>query len=610
MTDRGTLDTGLTLSVLDVLQAVKRKILPSLLAGLVVGAITYLALLPMPPLYSATSIVWFDEREERLLTSESAFAALADDTKVTWVNEVAPIVKEAAIIQSVPVLTRVVNDLDLVQQPEALRSKRVLIKETLKDRITAIVPAALISGENEALPAMPPGGTAADTPLEVIQQLAAVIETNTNELTQLISITVTSPDPQAATRIANHLPEAFLLEYNGRVNAASAEMVAWLDAQLQSIRTRIQSAQTDLSSDAVALRQMTHDADVGLYRDLLKRRNEVQQLQNIQSHPIRVVSRATVPSDPAAAGPGRFALAATVATFIAASLVFALRELLNKKLRYPRHFEELGLHVLAAAPDRGRNRPLFDESIRRLLSLAMPDLRKGPVAIGFTSGAAQEGKTLVAREVARAAARSGLRTLLVEADLRHPQSRGTAGPRQHGLAELLASGRGPDGYVVEEPGEGALPLYILPSVEASQHPTELLASLHMTHLLARLREKFELIVCDMPPVCMTADAEALAPQLDGTVLVVRHGHAGLARTKSAVALLDRGGDNLIGAFVNDCPPQFLSELYGRGPLDYGFTPARPGKSAKDGAAPEGARVNAGSKVKLLPLNRDMRSDVG
>ncbi|MCT4371039.1 hypothetical protein CLG85_012210 [Yangia mangrovi] len=610
MTDRGKIDTGLTLSALDILQAVKKKSLVSLFAGLVVGGVAYLVLLPMPPIYSATSIVWFDEREERLLTSDSAFSALADDTKVTWVNEVAPIVKEAAIIQSVPVLTRVVNDLDLVQQPETLRSNRVLLKETLKDRIKAVLPAALFAGNDEDIPVTPSGGTAADTPLEVIQQLAAVIKTNTNELTQLISITVSSPDPQAAARIANHLPEAFLLEHNGRVNAASAEMVGWLEAQLQGIRTRIQSEETDLSSNAVALRQMTHDADVGLYRDLLKRRNEVQQLQNIQSHPIRVVSRATVPTEPAAAGPVRFALAALVATFIAASLVFALRELLNKKLRYPRQFDELGLHVLAAAPDRGRSRPLFDESIRRLLSLVVVDLRRGPVAIGFTSGAAQEGKTLVAREFARAAARSGLRTVLIEADLRHPQSRATAAPEQPGLADLLASGRGPDAYFVEERGEGAQPLYILPSVEASRSPTEMLASLHMTQLLTRLRETFDLVVCDMPPVCMTADAEALAPQLDGTVLVVRHGHAGLARTKSAVALLERGGDHLIGAFVNDCPPQFLSELYGRGPLDYGVTPGRDAAPAEGGAAQEGRRVNAGSKIKLLPLNRDMRSDVG
>lgn len=612
MSDRGKIDTGLTLSALDMLQAVKKNSGLSLGLGVLVALGVYLLLLPMPPVFSATSILWFDEREERLLTSDSAFSALADDRKVTWVNEVAPIVKEAAIIESLPVLTRVIDDLDLVDRPEALQSKRALIKDTVKQRIKALLPDALFSGDDEAAESAPAvvaaeGGAA--TPVKTIQQLAGVIEINTNELAQLISITVSSPDPAAAMSIANHLPEAFLVEHNARVTAASSEMVGWLDAQLESIRARIRAEESNLSSDAVALRQMTHDADVALYRDLLKRRNEVQQLQNIRSHPIRVVSMATLPSEPSAAGPAQYALAALFAVFVGASFLFALRELLNQRVRYPRQLEELGLHVLAAAPDFHKNRPLFDEAIRRMLSIAMPDLRKGSLAVGFTSGAAREGKTLVARQLAMTGARSGVRTVLVEADLRHPQS-STAAPGKPGLAELLRAGSSPEGYMLEEPVEGGGVLSVVPSINASRNPTELLASANMTQLLAILRAHFDLIVVDMPPTCLTADAEALAPLLDGTVLVLRHGQAGLGRTRSAIGLIERGGDHLIGAFMNDCPERFLSDLYGQGPLEYGYTmtPEQPG-SAQGGAARD-RRFGDDAKIKLLPVKEDMRSDVG
>ena len=88
----------------------------------------------------------------------------------------------------------------------------------------------------------------------------------------------------------------------------------------------------------------------------------------------------------------------------------------------------------------------------------------------------------------------------------------------------------------------------------------------MKDLLSLLKEKYEFVVIDAPPVIAVTDAAVLAPQVDGAVLVIESGRNDRDIILKAKSLLDRVGVNLIGAVLNNVREK---NLYGD--YDYYYT---------------------------------------
>lgn len=141
--------------------------------------------------------------------------------------------------------------------------------------------------------------------------------------------------------------------------------------------------------------------------------------------------------------------------------------------------------------------------------------------LAFTSALPGEGKTVTAVNLALTSARAnpGRRVLLVDADLRRSQVASYLGIRSRpGLSELL-SGECEAKQAIRRFRQGQL--LALPAGQASEEPGQLLAGARMKQLVHALRQGFDEVYLDLPPVLPFADAAILSPLADGLVMVIR-----------------------------------------------------------------------------------------
>ncbi len=159
------------------------------------------------------------------------------------------------------------------------------------------------------------------------------------------------------------------------------------------------------------------------------------------------------------------------------------------------------------------------QALRTSVLLSRPDAP--PRVILVVSGSAGEGKTTVATNLAIALAQNG-RTCLVDADLRRPGiARAFNVESDRGLSDVLRSELAMEDAFITPPETPGVTL--LPAGVANEQATVLFASAAMTDLVWRLRQSFEHIVIDTPPLLPYADARAIAPLADGVILVGRSG---------------------------------------------------------------------------------------
>jgi polysaccharide biosynthesis transport protein len=168
----------------------------------------------------------------------------------------------------------------------------------------------------------------------------------------------------------------------------------------------------------------------------------------------------------------------------------------------------------------------FQAAIQHLLfNLRSLGERKTLQAIGFTSSTSQEGKSSIVRHLGICAAEMGRQVLLIDGDLRKPQLHlGLNIPNQLGLSNIVNE-QIPWGEVVQStayPG-----LSVLTAGPAPANSVALLDSAKMRQLMAQLRDHYDLIIMDLPPVIGLTDSLAAAQCLDGLVFVVA-----LDRTKT------------------------------------------------------------------------------
>ena len=191
----------------------------------------------------------------------------------------------------------------------------------------------------------------------------------------------------------------------------------------------------------------------------------------------------------------------------------------------PREVEEaLGIPVLASVSQMKKSQlvkdrknlqvpfyqihhPLspFSEAIRTLRSsIHMSDVDHPPKVIHVTSARPGEGKTTIAVSLAISAASAGLKVVLVDADLRRPAaSRLFKLEKEKGLVDLLIGATTADEVAMFYKD---VKLTVIPAGSKSLNPPDVLGSERMKALIAHLREKFDYVVLDTPPVGPVVDA--------------------------------------------------------------------------------------------------------
>jgi succinoglycan biosynthesis transport protein ExoP len=168
--------------------------------------------------------------------------------------------------------------------------------------------------------------------------------------------------------------------------------------------------------------------------------------------------------------------------------------------------------------------------------------------IQVTSANPGDGKTTLSSNLAVAIARSGKRCLLLDCDFRRPRVHELFGlTNSIGTSDIINNGADPSDVIQPGPLDT---LDILTTGPRVDNPAELLLTPRFSELLALVRERYDIVVVDTPPVLAVSDPSAVATMTDGTILVLRmsrYARPLAGRVKETLGLV---GGKLLGVVVN------------------------------------------------------------
>jgi tyrosine-protein kinase Etk/Wzc len=174
-----------------------------------------------------------------------------------------------------------------------------------------------------------------------------------------------------------------------------------------------------------------------------------------------------------------------------------------------------------------------------------------------TSSIPQEGKSTTSTNLAIVIAQSGSRTLLIDCDLRRPVLHSVFGmTKDPGLVNCLVGANSIDESIRES---GIPNLYILPSGAIPPNPSELLGSRRMRMLLEELKERFDTIILDSPPVGTVTDSVILSTLVDASLVIVRAHKTKMEFLEKTRESIERISPNMLGVVLNDFD---VSQSYG------------------------------------------------
>jgi capsular exopolysaccharide synthesis family protein len=225
----------------------------------------------------------------------------------------------------------------------------------------------------------------------------------------------------------------------------------------------------------------------------------------------------------------------------------------DRELRGRRHRAAVLMHESSKTPAA--------EAFRHLRTALRFGAPGSPRTLLVTSANTGEGKTTLAANLATSIAHLGERVLLIDADLRRPRLHELFGlDPSHGLSRTL-TGSPADAEVQAT----AVPnLSVLCAGPALSGPAEYLSSARFRDALRELALAYDRVVIDSSPLAPVADAEIVAPSVDGVVLVVRDRRCTAAALDRSLERLHRVGAPLLGVVANDVHPAGAGYAYGYG----------------------------------------------
>ena len=387
--------------------------------------------------------------------------------------------------------------------------------------------------------------------------------------TQLIEIKVEGTDPYRSALIANTIVDVFAEQIqqlqSSRFTLAKENLLSLIDQsdnQILNISEELNGIETEgtdqekidrLELDLAQQRQ-THSELLLNYEGVLIA--EAQSTSNV------VQAEAAVPSDE----PIRprvlrnTALASIIGLVIAVGFVFFVNAF-DDTIRDPDEIVNiLGLPILGLIlqhqPEPGK--PITISQPRSPVSEGFRSLRTNiqytsiddPIqSLVITSPSPDEGKSTVAANLAIVMSQGGIKTALVDADLRRPRVHQTMGIlNRKGLTSLLLEPEIKlDGNI--NIGDNSN-LGILTSGKLPPNPSELLGSKKMDEVLRQIKQKTEMIIIDSPPAIAVTDASILSTRADGVLIVLKLGITEMSAARQSVEQLRKVNANIIGVVLN------------------------------------------------------------
>jgi capsular exopolysaccharide synthesis family protein len=382
--------------------------------------------------------------------------------------------------------------------------------------------------------------------------------------TDVINITAIAAGPATAARIANVYARQFVTSQQSVAvkNATNAETE--LRAQIHSTAQEIKTLRGTRNS-ASELTAMVNQEAV-----LRVQLSQVEVSGAAATEALALVTPAEPPAAPSSPKPTQDALLGLVAGLILGLAVAFLRDSLDDAVTSKEAAESLvNAPVLAAVPMvtswRKRDRPLVVtlarpaspaaeayRSLRTSLQFARQEHELRTILV--TSPAAAEGKTSTLANLGAVFAQAGQNVLMVSCDLRKPRLGQFFGIDEGaGLTTAILGEDTLENLI--QPAPGTDHLWLLPSGPTPPNPAELLNGARAQEIFARLRDTFDLVLIDSPPILPVTDAVVLSKDVDATLLVVaayRTSSGDLQRAAEKLAQVDA---RVVGVVLNEATKQ-------------------------------------------------------
>ena len=377
--------------------------------------------------------------------------------------------------------------------------------------------------------------------------------------------------------------------YDEQLDATKRSIVQSVDVLLQESNQRIGNLQAQLQpiesnlsrlpANEQRLLEIMRDQNIqnNLYIFLLTRREEAQMTIAAQVPNTRIIDRASAGSSPISPNrPMIYLLAIGVGLIVPASTMF-LRELLGKTVSTEKEitnylpFPIVGRIVNSPGKEAlqvlDNQRSAIAEAFRLLrtnLGFLLPDGQSSVVML--TSSVSGEGKSFISSNLSAALALTKKRVVVVGLDMRKPKLAEMVlaedgARRSVGLSNYLIGKASYEEIVAPSPHER---LSVISSGLLPPNPAELLIDGQMAVLMERLRQDFDVIVLDAPPVGIVTDGLLLKDYVNVTLFVTRVGVTPKKSMHYINELVDAGKLNRVNLIINGIDPK---AAYGYG---YGY----------------------------------------
>ena len=410
---------------------------------------------------------------------------------------------------------------------------------------------------------------------DLVVGVSATLVSQSTQSTNLIELSANAASAGAAARLANDVAQAFVQTVTQDSALRAKQQQAQLQDRISELTAQIDkiNAASSLSSSATEQVSSLRAARSALTTELA---SAIAHAVG-QEGAVNIVAPATSSSFPIKPRPTLNVLIGVALGLLVGVGLAWLRSVLDRELHSSDEVQALiDVPVLASIPLR-RGTDTDDLVTREAYdvlrtNLTFLSLDRPLVVLTVTSYEAGEGKTATAEGLAHAAARRDLKVLLIDGDLRTGalSTRLGAGGKT-GLTNIMILARElrdePD--IIVPIGQS---LSLLPAGPAPPNPPSVLANARMSRLILQLRDKFDLIVIDSPPVGQLTDAAILSALSDGSLIVGRVGKTKKADFIQAANALKRTPTPLVGAVVFE--PRTLDSTYYPAGGD-AWTPDRP-----------------------------------
>jgi capsular exopolysaccharide synthesis family protein len=365
--------------------------------------------------------------------------------------------------------------------------------------------------------------------------------------------------------------ERFILQHEAQVERDSEQLEA-LQASEATLAGQIERQ----SQELIALQQLERETETArlLYETFFTRLQEINVQQGLETADSRLLSEA-IPRPPSSPRKSRIlALAGILGLMLGAGLVL-LREMRFAGFRTAdelrNHSERRVLASIPLIPAKERksvisflkDKPnsVISEAVRNLrTSILMSNIDHPPQVIMLTSSIPGEGKTTLALALARNMVGLGKRVLLIEADIRRRvYSEYMDTEKTVALLDLLTEKVQPEDV---SPYVEDLGFDILTGTKSDVNAADLFASERFSSLLKNLREHYDYILIDTPPVLAVPDARVIGSLSDANIYVVQWN--GTTRTQV------RQGLEMLGSVSVDITGLVLNKLDARKMKTYGY----------------------------------------